>query len=65
MLKKFMCLFSIVGTKSIANPAKCFQESVAEKRRMFLQDRLCLESMIVSSNFQALPFLQDKLLESA
>ena len=29
-----------------------------------LRDRRCLELIIVSSNFQALLFLQDKLLES-
>ena len=29
-----------------------------------LRDRPCLELIIVSSNFQALLFLQDKLLES-
>ena len=31
---------------------------------ILLQDRPCLEFIIVSSNFQALLFLQDKLLES-
>ena len=31
---------------------------------IFLRERPCLEVIIVSGNFQALLFLQDKLLES-
>ena len=43
---------------------KCFQELISEKYRFFLRDGPCLELIIVSSNFQALLLLQDKLLES-
>ena len=53
-----------VGTKITAEPEKCFQELLSERLRIFLQDGLCLELIIVSSNFQALLLLQDKLLES-
>ena len=35
-----------------------------KKLRILLRERPCLELNIVSSNFQALLFLQDKLLES-
>ena len=38
--------------------------ALAKKLRILLRDRLCLEFLIVSSNFQALLVLQDKLLES-
>ena len=53
-----------VGTKIIADPEKCFQELISEKLQILLRDRPCLEIIIVSSNFQASFFLQDKLLES-
>ena len=53
-----------VGTKIIADPEKCFQELISEKLLIFLRDGPCLELIIVSSNFQALLLLQDKLLES-
>ena len=43
---------------------KCFQELISEKSLTLLPDRPRLELIIVSSNFQALLFLQDKLLES-
>ena len=55
---------STVGTKMIADPEKCFQEFISEKLLLFLRDRRCLELCFVSSNFQALFFLQDQLLES-
>ena len=55
---------STVGTKIIADPEKCFQELISEKLLILLRDRPCLELIIVSSKFQALLFLQDKLLES-
>ena len=44
----------------MADPEKCFQELISEKLLILLRDRPCL----VSSNFEALLFLQDKLLES-
>ena len=47
-----------------ADPEKCFQEFISEKFLILLRDGPCLELFIVSSNFQALLFLQDKLLES-
>ena len=53
-----------VGTKIIADPEKCFQELISEKLLIFLRDGPCLELFIVSSNFQVLLLLQDKLLES-
>ena len=53
-----------VGTKIIADPEKCFQELISEKLLILLRDRPCLELIIVSINFKALLFLQDKLLES-
>ena len=53
-----------VGTKTIADPENCFQELISEKSLIFLRDGPCLELIIVSSNFQALLLLQDKLLES-
>ena len=53
-----------VGTKIIADPENCFQELISEKLLIFLRDGPCLELIIVSSNFQALLLLQDKLLES-
>ena len=52
------------GTKIIADPENCFQELISEKLQIFLRDGPCLELIIVSSNFQALLLLQDKLLES-
>ena len=48
----------------MADPEKCFQELISEKLLILLWDRPCLESIIVSSHFQALLFLQEKLLES-
>ena len=53
-----------VGTKIIADPEKCFQELISEKLLILLRDGPCLELVIVSSNFQALPLLQDHLLAS-
>ena len=53
-----------VGTKIIADPEKCFQELISDKLLIFLRDGPCLELIVVSSNFQALLLLQDKLLES-
>ena len=55
---------STVGTKIIADPEKCFQELISEKLLILLRERPRLELIIVSSNFQALLFWQDKLLES-
>ena len=52
-----------VGTKIIADPEKCFQELISEELLIVLRDRPCLELIIVSRNFRALLFLQDKLLE--
>ena len=45
---------------------KCFQELVSEQLLILLQDRPCLELIIVSSTstVQALLFWQDKLLRS-
>ena len=54
----------IVGTEIIADPGNCFQDLIAEKLLMLLQDRPCLDLSIVSSNFEVLLFLQDKLVES-
>ena len=48
-----------VGTKSIADPEKSFQESISEKLLILLLDRPCLEVIIVSSNVLAFLFLQD------
>ena len=59
-----LCSPCTVETKIIADPEKCFQELISEKLLIFLRDGPCLELIIVSSNFQALPLLQDKLLES-
>ena len=55
-----------VGTKIIADPESCFQEFISEELLILLRDRPSgwLELFIASSNFQALLFLQDKLLES-
>ena len=53
-----------VETKILADPEKGFQELISEKLLTLLRDRPCLELIIVSSNSQALLFLQDKLLES-
>ena len=39
-------------------------ELISEKLLILLRNRPCLELIIVSSNFQVLFFLQDKLLES-
>ena len=47
-----------------ADPEKHPQELISEKLLILLRDRPCLELVIVSSNFQASLFLQDKLLES-
>ena len=58
----FVVLLS--GPKFIADPEKCFQELISEKLLILLRDRACLDIIIVSSNFQASVFLQDKLLES-
>ena len=55
---------STVGTEIIADPEKCFQELISEKLLRLLRERPRLELIIVSSNFQALLFWQDKLLES-
>ena len=53
------------GTKlSLADPEFFFQELISEKLLIFLQDAPSLELIIVSSSFQALLLLQDKLLES-
>ena len=41
-----------------------FPELGSEQLQILLRDRPCLELIIVSSNFQALLFLQDKLLQS-
>ena len=57
-------VLTTVGTKIIADPEKCFQELIFEKLLIFLRDGSCLELIIVSSNFQTLLLLQDKLLES-
>ena len=48
----------------IAGPEKCYQELISETLLILLQDRACLELIIASISFQALLFLQDKLLES-
>ena len=48
----------------IADPEKCFQELISENLQILLRDRPCPEIIIVSSNFQASFFSQDKLLES-
>ena len=40
------------------------QELISEKLLISLRDGPCLELIIVSSNFQAVLLLQDKLLES-
>ena len=51
-----------VGTKIIADPEKCFQELISEKLLIFtLRDGPCLELVIVSSNFQALPPLAGQI----
>ena len=60
---KTWCLQGTVGTKSIADPEE-FQGTNLWKSTDLLQDGPCLELIIVSSNFQALLFLQDNLLES-
>ena len=57
------CLFT-VGTKAVADPEKCLQELTSEKLLILLWGGPCLELIMVSSNFQASLFLQDKLLES-
>ena len=48
----------------IASPETFFQELISDKFLILLRDRPCLELTIASSTFQALVFLQDKLLES-
>ena len=56
---------SAVGTKIIADPETRFQDYfLSFFFLILLRDRLCLELIIVSSNFQAMLFLQDKFLES-
>ena len=57
-------LLTYCRNKIIADPEKCFQELISEKLMILLRDRPCLELIIVYSNFQALLFLQDKVLES-
>ena len=57
------------GSKIGANwcafgPQGCFQELISGKLQIFWRDGPCLELIFVSSNFQALLLLQDKLLES-
>ena len=49
--------------KNYGGSGKCIQESISDKVLVLLRDRPCLQLIIVSSNFQALPYLQDKLLE--
>ena len=58
---------STVGTKVIADPEKGlkFQELKSEKLLILLQDRPCQELILVSSDFQVLFSVQDKLLASA
>ena len=53
-----------VGTKITADPENCFQQLISEEFADLLWDKPCLELIISSSSFQALLFLQDKLLES-
>ena len=53
-----------VGTKIIADPEKCFLELISEILLILLRDRPGLGLIIVSSNFQVLLILRDKLLES-
>ena len=53
-----------VGTKILADPKQYIQELIPEKSLILLRDGPCLELIIVSSAFQALLFLQNKLLES-
>ena len=48
----------------IADLELCFQELTSEEMLVLLRDRPCLELIILSSNFQALLLLQDKLPES-
>ena len=53
------------GPKIIADLERSFQELISEKLlAIILQDWPCLELIIVSSNFQALLFWRDRLLES-
>ena len=56
--------FTYCREQIIADPEKCFQELVSEKLQIVLRERPRLELIIVSSNFQALLFWQDKLRES-
>ena len=51
------------GTKIIADPKTCFHELSIQKLVILLRDRPCLGLFPVSSHFQALLFLEDKLLE--
>ena len=53
-----------VGTKILADPENCFQELISDNLLISMRDRPCLELIVVSSSFQALLFVQDKLLES-
>ena len=53
-----------VGTKMIADPDFFFQEWIPEELLTLLRDGSCLDLFIVSSQFQALFLLHDKLLES-
>ena len=51
-----------VGTKITADPEKCFQELTSEKLLIFfLAGWVLFGIIIVSSNFQALLLLQDKI----
>ena len=50
--------------KSYSGSEKCFLQLISEKLLILLRDRSCLELLVVSSNFQALLPLPDKLLES-
>ena len=52
------------GPLGIADPEKCFQELTSEKLLILLQEWPCVELIIVSSNFQALLLLQEKLREA-
>ena len=57
-------LVGTVGTKTIADPEKCFQELISEELQILLWDRPCLELIFIDSSYQAFLFLQGKLLES-
>ena len=53
-----------LGPTFFADPEKCLQELNSEKLLILLRERPSLELIIVSSNFQALLFMQNKSLES-